>query len=93
MTMKRTELEKHNGLKIANEMHRPGTRYGTAAPAAERRMQRERERAAGLVPFAIKLHGDLIRQPHAQASQLQVPLTDLVEQLLRSGLNMEKEAR
>ena len=56
-------------------------------------MQRERERAAGLVPFAIKLHGDLVRQLHAQASQLQVPLTDLVEQLLRSGLNMEKEAR
>ena len=91
MTMKRTEFEKLKGLKIANEMHRPGARYGTAAPAAERRMQRER--AAGLVPFAIKLHGDLVRQLHAQASQLQVPLTDLVEQLLRSGLNMEKEAR
>jgi hypothetical protein len=93
MTMKRAELEKREGLKIANEMHRPGARYGTAAPAAERRMQRERERAAGLVPFAIKLHGELVRQLHARASQRQVPLTDLVEQLLRSGLNMEKEAR
>ena len=46
MTMKRTELEKREGLKIANEMRRASTRYGTAAPAAERRMQRERERAA-----------------------------------------------
>ena len=69
MTMKRAELEKREGPRIANEMRRAGTRYGTAAPAAERRMQRER--VARLVPFAIKLHGDLVRQLHARACQRQ----------------------
>ena len=93
MTMKRTEIEKRNGLKIANEMRRDGHRYGAATPAAERRAQRERERAAGLVPFAIKLHGDLVRQLNARANQRQVPLNELVDQLLRSGLNTDKEAR
>jgi len=93
MTMKRTEIEKRNGLKIANEMRRAGHRYDVAAPVADRRAQRERERAAGLVPFAIKLHGDLVRQLNARANQRQVPLNELVDQLLRSGLSTEKEAR
>ncbi|HJW52034.1 MAG TPA: hypothetical protein VJ501_08485 [Burkholderiaceae bacterium] len=93
MTMKRTEIEKRNGLKIANEMRLAGHRYDVAAPVADRRAQRERERAAGLVPFAIKLHGDLVRQLNARANQRQVPLNELVDQLLRSGLNTEKEAR
>ena len=93
MTMKRTEIEKRKGLKIANETApgRPSLRRGRTA--AERRAQRERERAAGLVPFAIKLHGDLVRQLHARANQRQVPLNELVDQLLRSGLNTDKEAR
>ena len=93
MTMKRTEIEKRNGLKIAHEMRRAGHRYGAAAPVADRRAQRERERAAGLVPFAIKLHGDLVRQLNARANQRQVPLNELVDQLLRSGLNTDKAAR
>ena len=93
MTMKRSEIEKRNGLKIANEMRRAGHRYDAAAPVADRRAQRERERAAGLVPFAIKLHGDLVRQLNARANQRQVPLNELVDQLLRSGLNTETEAR
>ena len=93
MTMKRTEIEKRNGLKIANEMRRSGHRHEAATPVADRRAQRERERAAGLVPFAIKLHGDLVRQLNARANQRQVPLNELVDQLLRSGLNTDKEAR
>jgi len=93
MTMKKTELEKRKGLKIANDLRQAGPRYDTAVPPADRRAQRERERAAGLVPFAVKLRGNLVRQLHELAQQRQLPLNELVDQLLRAGLNTEKETR
>lgn len=93
MTMKKAELEKRKGLKIANELRQVGPRYDTTAPAADRRAQRERERAAGLVPFAVKLQGNLVRQLQALAQQRQLPLNELVDLLLRTGLNTDKGAR
>jgi hypothetical protein len=92
MTMKRTELEKRKGLKIIGEL-RSGRRYDTAAPAVDRREQRERDRAAGLVPFAVKLHGDLVRQLQTLAQERRMPLSKLVDELLRTGLNTEKGER
>lgn len=89
MTMKRTELEKRKGLKIANELRQSGSRFDSPAPAIDRREQRERDRAAGLVPFAVKLHGDLVRQLQHAAQQRQLSLNELVDQLLRAGLNKE----
>ena len=90
MTMKKTELEKRKGLKIANALRQSGPRFDTAAPA-DRRAQRERDRAAGLVPFAVKLPGDLLRQLHEHSQQHKLPLNELVEQLLRTGLMKEEE--
>ena len=87
MTMKRTELDKRMGLKIANAQRRAGNRYDTSAVTADRREQRERDRAAGLVPFAVKLHGHLVRQLHDMAGQRQVGLGELVEELLRTAMN------
>ena len=55
MTNKKTELEKRAGLKIVGALRQgPGAdRYGRdSAVANERRARRERDRAAGLVPFA-----------------------------------------
>jgi hypothetical protein len=92
MTMKKTELEKRKGLKIANALRQSGPRFDTSAPV-DRRVQRERDRAAGLVPFAVKLPGDLLRQLHEQAQQRKLPLNELVEQLLRTGLKTEEEGR
>ncbi|MGE5712235.1 MAG: hypothetical protein ACM32F_00060 [Betaproteobacteria bacterium] len=90
--MKKTELEKRKGLKIANALRQSGSRFDTTTPT-DRRAQRERDRAAGLVPFAVKLPGELLRQLHEQSQQRQLPLNELVEQLLRSGLKTKEEGR
>lgn len=85
--MKRTELEKRKGLKLANAMRRQGNPYARAAePEADRRAQRERDRALGLVPFAVKLPQDLVRQMQAEAQARNARLDDLVAEWLRRGL-------
>ena len=89
MTMKRTELEKRRGRKITNDLRQAGHRFDTAAHAVDRRAKRERERAAGLVPFAVKLNGNLVRQLHEFAQQRRLSLSELVDQLLRTGLSKE----
>jgi hypothetical protein len=87
MTMKRTELEKRKGLAISNALKQGGNRYGPAqAPALDRKAQREADRAAGLVPFAVKLPEELARALHARAEREGVPLSELVASLLRAGL-------
>ena len=87
MTMKRTELEKRKGLKIANEMRRTGNPYARAAESeADRRAQRERDRALGLVPFAVKLPQDLVRRMQQEAETRGARLDDLVAEWLRKGL-------
>jgi predicted HicB family RNase H-like nuclease len=91
MTMKKTELEKRKGLKIANALRQSAQRQDTAP--ADRRAQRERDRAAGLVPFAVKLPGELQQRLHDEARRTGQPLNELVEQLLRTGLKKEGEGR
>ena len=93
MTMKKTELEKRKGLKIAAELRQSGHRFDASAPTLDRGAQRERDRAAGLVPFAVKLPGDLLQQLHAQSRLGQEPLGSLVERLLRTGLKAEGEGQ
>ena len=87
MTMKPTELQKRKGLKITNELRREGNPYGRAAgPAEDRRAQRERDRALGLVPFAAKLPQELVRQMQAEAQARGARLDDLVAEWLRKGM-------
>jgi predicted HicB family RNase H-like nuclease len=88
MTMKRTELEKRKGLKIVNELRRAG--HAAAHPPGDRRAQRERDRAAGLVPFAVKLPGELVRQLQDAAQRHQTDLNQLVDGLLRTALKEKK---
>jgi hypothetical protein len=65
----------------------PG-RFGAAASAApDRREQRRLDQARGLVPFAVKLEGDLVKRIHAVVQERSVPLNDLVADLLRKGLD------
>lgn len=85
MTMKRTELEKRKGLKLTNALRQAGARADTSG-IDDRRARRERDRAAGLVPVAVKLHGDFVQQLHQAARQRQLSLNELVDQLLRSAL-------
>lgn len=88
--MKKTDLELHKGKKLATS-GAPPDRFGrdSAAPA-DRRAQRERDRALGLVPFAVKLQSDLVRDLHAAAAGDPRGLNEVVAELLRQGLAARK---
>jgi len=87
--MKKADLEKLKGMKIDGRMKHAGTpgRFGGAADAAtSRREQRERERAQGLVPFAVKLDGELVKRLQALATERQCGLNEVAAELLERGL-------
>jgi hypothetical protein len=89
MAMTKTELEKRKGLKIAGEMKQAGIaeRFGKgAALPATRREQRELDRAAGLVPFAVKLPADLAERLRVAAGERHTGLNELVAELLEKSL-------
>jgi hypothetical protein len=93
--MKPTDLEKHLGKKIEERMRREPIpeRYGAASSSAsDKKAQRERDKAAGLVPFAVKLPQELVTSLQQLAQQRGVPLGDLVAELLRSGVSAETSA-
>ncbi len=90
--MKKTDLEKVNALKIRGEMRGtiPPDRFaGGHAVAATRREQRDLDRARGLVPFAVKIEGDLVKQVQALAQKKNEPLNDVVSALLKKALQGE----
>jgi hypothetical protein len=91
MTAKRTELDKREAMAITNALRQSGARFDTSATPAARREQRERDRAAGLVPFAVKLHGDLVRQLQQRAQQRGVALDALADELLRRALDPQEK--
>jgi hypothetical protein len=87
--MKLTDLEKNKGAKINDKMNKfvtPG-RFGAGANlVVDRREQRKRDQALGLVPFAVKLDGALVKQIHALVQERAAPLNDVVSELLKKGL-------
>ncbi|MBE0615661.1 MAG: hypothetical protein IH604_18490 [Burkholderiales bacterium] len=88
--MKRTELEKNRGLKINGGVNRFGTpgRFGKdAGVPMQRREQRKLEQSLGLVPFAVKLNGDLVKQIQALALSRKADLNEVVAELLKKGLD------
>ena len=87
--MKRTDLEKHKGKKIDRDMSRAATpgRFGKEAAAIpDRREQRRRDQELGLVPFAVKLDGGLVRKLHSLAQERGAGLNEVVGELLEAGL-------
>lgn len=87
MTMKKTDIEKMKGKKMASGAYGPPDRFGRGATApADKREQRERDRELGLVPFAVKLHGDLVRELHAAAQDRDIGINELTAELLKKGL-------
>jgi hypothetical protein len=84
--MKKADLEKLKGRKLAGAGTTPD-RFGKGAAAVlDKREQREREREMGLVPFAVKLHSDLVRDLHAAAQKRGVGLNELTAELIRKAL-------
>ena len=86
MSMKKTDLEKLKGKKLAGGSNVPD-RFGKGSGTVlDRREQRERDREAGLVPFAVKLHGDLVREIQARAQAEGKSLNDVTAELIGRAL-------
>ena len=87
--MKKTDLEKNKGLKIAGGINRFGTpgRFGKDANVPlDRREQRKLDQAMGLVPFAVKLDSQLVKQIQALAQERKAGLSEVAAELLKKGL-------
>ncbi len=84
--MKKTDLAKSDAKKLMGQVAQKPGGAGKEAPAIDRREQRRLDQAAGLVPFAVKINGDLVKQLQARASEQAVDLNELVGQLLAKGL-------
>jgi len=86
--MKLTDLHKSKGLKINSGIKPYGTTGKPVEPAAplDRREQRKLDQARGLVPFACKLDGGLLKQLQAIAGERKIEMGELVGELLTSAL-------
>ena len=85
MSMKKTDLEKQLAKKITGRMQAGGTaaRFGEGATAAgDRREQRRRDAAAGLVPFACKLPQELVTRLQERAAGQEGGINAMVAELL-----------
>ena len=94
--MKRTDLEKNKAMKTVSEMKHAGTPGRFAAGSGtvpDRREQRRIDQAQGLVPFAVKLHTDLVEQVHALAQERAVGVNELVAELVQSGLAQQRKKK
>lgn len=94
--MKKTDLEKNKGMKINSGVNRFGTpgRFGKDADLPlQRREQRKLDQALGLVPFAVKLNGDLVKQVQALAQERNTGLNEVVADLLKEGLESKVSAK
>jgi hypothetical protein len=89
MSMKKFDLAKNLGLKIDARRKGagvPGRFAQEAAAVADKREQRRRDAAAGLVPFACKLPADLVKQLNDRAASHDGGVNALVAQWLARGL-------
>jgi len=86
--VKKTDLAKSDAKKLMGKMHAPGAAgFGNAIPpAADKREQRKRDQALGLVPFAVKLDGELVKRLHALATERGLDMNATVAEVLTKGL-------
>ena len=85
--MKKTALAKADAKKLMNQMGVRDAQFGAGnAVPVDRREQRERDRALGLVPFAVKLNSDLVQQLQTLAKERELDLNQLVAEILQNGL-------
>ncbi len=82
-------MAKSDAKKLMSKMIAPGTSgfaKGGEAPV-DRREQRKRDQALGLVPFAIKLDSALVQQLQAVAKERDLDLNEAVAEVLKKGLS------
>ncbi len=92
MTMKRTELAKNKMVKATHAVRIAGVpdRFGAGSATDDKKEQRKRDQAAGIVPFACKLPMALINHLHERAKADDVQMNDLVTGLLTVALEKPK---
>ncbi len=89
MSMKKSDLDKNLGMKIGGKLKDAATpaRFAQAATAPlDRREQRRRDTAAGLVPFACKLPAELVARLHERAAAHAGGINALMAEALGKGL-------
>ena len=89
MSMKKTDLTKSLAKKLDGRMKGavvPDRFAQGAADATDKREQRRLDSAAGLVPFACKLPGELVKRLHERAAAHEGGVNALVAQALEKAL-------
>ena len=88
VALKKTDLERLKAANLQDQLRKsaPPDRYAAGAHQLTRKEQRERDRAQGLVPFAVKLNGDLVKRLQARAQEKGAPLNEVVAELLEKAL-------
>lgn len=85
--MKKTDLAKNDAKKLMGKMAAAGnTAFGKTPPPIDKREQRRRDQALGLVPFAVKLNGELVKQLQDRAAATGDDMNATVAELLALGL-------
>jgi hypothetical protein len=86
--MKKTGLAKSDAKKLMGKMAAPGAAsFGSDATVAiDRREQRKRDQALGLVPFAVKLNSELIQQLQALTKERGGDLNAVTAEIISKGL-------
>jgi len=82
------DLEKNKGLKLNNSLKQAATsaRFGQgAAVVPDRREQRRLDQQKGLLPFACKLDGELIKQLQQRATEHEGGMPAVLTELLIAG--------
>ena len=87
--VKKTDLYKNERQKVVAQMkHAAGAKSALgAAPVVDRKEQRRLDAERGLVPFAVKSPAELAARLRDLATERQVSLNDLVDELLRKALD------
>jgi hypothetical protein len=88
MSMKISDIAKSKMLKTTGRMKQEARtdRLGKSGAPINRKEQRRLDQAAGLVPFACKLPGELVATLNAEAAAKQLGMNELVAALLQKGL-------
>jgi hypothetical protein len=84
--MKKTGMAKSDAKKLMGKMVAPGAAFGSAVVAVDKREQRKLDQAAGLVPFAVKLNGELVKQLQDLAQAQGGDMNQTVAAVLAKGL-------
>jgi hypothetical protein len=89
MSMKKTDLVRNLAARLDSQVKAAGVpgrfAQGSAAPL-DKREQRRRDAAAGLVPFACKLPGELVRRLNERAATHEGGVNALVAEALQKTL-------